>query len=98
MESQQKNLFFTGKQEASEYSHESHKNIRWKALDEIYKIYMLLHRSNFNISAFFQISSNFSSIFAKLNVVIEVVLEVSSNFAQFLINKSRSFAKYSSKY
>ena len=26
-------------------------NIRWKALDEIYKIYMLLHRSELNISA-----------------------------------------------
>ena len=26
-------------------------NIRWKALDEIYKIYMLLHRSGLNISA-----------------------------------------------
>ena len=25
-------------------------NIRWKALDEIYNIYMLLHRSDFNIS------------------------------------------------
>ena len=25
-------------------------NIRWKALDEIYKIYMLLHRSGLNIS------------------------------------------------
>ena len=25
-------------------------NIRWKALDEIYKIYMLLHRSDLNIS------------------------------------------------
>ena len=23
-------------------------NIRWKALDEIYKIYMLLHRSDLN--------------------------------------------------
>ena len=28
-------------------------NIRWKALDEIYKIYMLLHRSDLNISATF---------------------------------------------
>ena len=28
-------------------------NIRWKALDEIYKIYMLLHRSELNISAKF---------------------------------------------
>ena len=26
-------------------------NIRWKALDEIYKIYMLLHRSDLSISA-----------------------------------------------
>ena len=25
-------------------------NIRWKALDEIYKIYMLLHRSDLSIS------------------------------------------------
>ena len=25
-------------------------NIRWKALDEIYKIYMLLHRSDLTIS------------------------------------------------
>ena len=25
-------------------------DIRWKALDEIYKIYMLLHRSDLNIS------------------------------------------------
>ena len=24
-------------------------NIRWKALDEIYKIYMLFHRSDLNI-------------------------------------------------
>ena len=29
-------------------------NIRWKALDEIYKIYMLLHRSDFNISEIFR--------------------------------------------
>ena len=26
-------------------------NIRWKALGEIYKIYMLLHRSDLNISS-----------------------------------------------
>ena len=40
-------------------------NIRWKALDEIYKIYMLLHRSDLNISAklcqtFFAFSARFS--------------------------------------
>ena len=28
-------------------------NIRWKAIDEIYKICMLLHRSDLNISANF---------------------------------------------
>ena len=27
-----------------------HENIRWKALAEIYKIYMFLHRSDLNIS------------------------------------------------
>ena len=29
-------------------------NIRWKALDEIYRIYMLLHRSDLNISEHFR--------------------------------------------
>ena len=29
-------------------------DIRWKALDEIYKIYMLLHRSDLNISESFR--------------------------------------------
>ena len=29
-------------------------NVRWKALDEIYKIYMLLHRSDLNISENFR--------------------------------------------
>ena len=37
-------------------------NIRWKALDEIYKIYMLLHRSDLNISENFrQTFSHFSA-------------------------------------
>ena len=26
-------------------------NIRWKALDEIYKVYLLLHRSDLNVSS-----------------------------------------------
>ena len=35
-------------------------NIRWKALEEIYKIYMLLHRSDLSISENFrQTSSHF---------------------------------------
>ena len=37
-------------------------NIRWKALDEIYKIYMLLHRSDLNISENFR---HFFRIFGK---------------------------------
>ena len=41
-------------------------NIRWKALDEIYKIYMLLHRSDLSISEIFrQIVSHFLAKFAK---------------------------------
>ena len=32
-------------------------NIRWKALDEIYKIYMLLYRSDLNIVKLFLIFS-----------------------------------------
>ena len=41
-------------------------NTRWKALGEIYKIYMLLHRSDLNISEFFrQIVSHFLAKFAK---------------------------------
>ena len=42
-------------------------NIRWKALDEIYKIYMLLHRSDLNISENFrQTFSHFSANFCKI--------------------------------
>ena len=41
-------------------------NIRWKALDEIYKIYMLLYRSDLNISENFrQKFSHFLANFAK---------------------------------
>ena len=39
-------------------------NIRWKALDEIYKIYMLLHRSDLNISENFR--QNFARFMAKI--------------------------------
>ena len=48
-------------------------NIRWKALDEIYKIYMLLHRSDLNISENFrQPYSKFSAIFCKKIVIFEL--------------------------
>ena len=43
-------------------------NIRWKALDEIYKIYMFLHRSDLNISAkfrqFFRIFCNVCKMYS----------------------------------
>ena len=39
-------------------------NIRWKALDEIYKIYMLLHRSDLYISENFR--QTFSQFSAKV--------------------------------
>ena len=42
-------------------------NIRWKALDEIYKIYMLLYRSDLNILEIFrQKFSHFLAKFAKI--------------------------------
>ena len=42
-------------------------NIRWKALDEIYKIYMLLHRSDLNISEICrQTFSLFSDLLGKI--------------------------------
>jgi len=42
-------------------------NIHWKIFDEIYNIYMFLHRSDLNISATFrQTFSHLSLIFAKL--------------------------------
>ena len=44
-------------------------NIRWKALDEIYKVYMLLHRSDLNISEHFrQTFSHFSAKICKTNL------------------------------
>ena len=41
--------------------------MRWKALDEIYKIYMLLHRSDLNISGKFRTTfSHFPVKIAKI--------------------------------
>jgi hypothetical protein len=65
-------------------------NIRWKALDEIYKMYMLLHRSDLNISAkMCQTFSHFSANFQKLNAIFQ---HFSSNFAQILMRIFRNFA------
>ena len=46
-------------------------NIRWKALDEIYKIYMLLHHSDLNISENFRkMFSHFLAIFCKISLFL----------------------------
>ena len=47
-------------------------NIRWQALDELYKMYMLLHRLDLTISENFrQTFPHFSAIFAKKIVIFE---------------------------
>ena len=68
-------------------------NIRWKALDEIYKIYMLLHRSDLNISENFrQTFSLFLANFAKILFFILFIdfcsdfNEICRNFADILEN------------
>ena len=48
-------------------------NIRWKALDEIYKIYMFLHRSDINTSAEFrQLSGRLQHAENSRNVSISI--------------------------
>ena len=65
-------------------------NMRWKALDEIYKIYMLLHRSDLNISEIFR--QTFSHFLAK-NLQNFVIFEFFSLiFAQILMKFCRNFA------
>ena len=66
-------------------------NIRCKALDEIYKIYMLLHRSDLNISENFrQIVSHFLKSFAKFITSIYEFFSVI--FAQILMKFYRNFS------
>ena len=64
------------------------KTIRWKALDEIYKIYMLLHRSDLNVSENFrQTFSHFFQFFGKelQFVIFELFfIDFSSNFDEML--------------
>ena len=57
-------------------------NIRWKALDEIYKIYMLLHRSDLNMSE--KIVKLFR-IFGNILQIIVIFEFFSVIFAQILM-------------
>ena len=65
-------------------------NIRWKALDEIYKIYMLLHRSD--LKHFRKFSSNFFAFWAKSLQKFIVFEFFSLIFAQILMKFYRNFA------
>ena len=60
-------------------------NIRWKALDEIYKIYMLLHHSDLNISETFrQTFSHFPAFFAKIRHFRILLIEFCSDVDEIL--------------
>ena len=66
-------------------------NIRWKALDEIYKIYMLLHRSDLNISEIFR--QIFSHLLVSRSLQNFIIFEFFSLiFAQILMKFCRNFA------
>ena len=70
-------------------------NIRWKALDEIYKIYMFLRRSDLNISAkLCQTYSHFWQIFAKITHIRKRFIEFCSAFDEILWKKMSEFRKY----
>ena len=69
-------------------------NIRWKALDEIYKSYMFLHRSDINISKknrhFFASSGKFCNIYPFSQNVIEFCEE----FGEILSEVRKYFQKF----
>ena len=65
-------------------------NTRWKALDEIYKIYMLLHRSDLNISENFR--QTFFAFFGKILQKFVIFEFFSVIFAQILMKFYRNFA------
>ena len=68
-----------------------HVNIRWKALDEIYKIYMLLHRSD-TPQYFRKFSSNCFAFFSKILQKIVFFEFFSVISAQILMKFCRNFA------
>ena len=65
-------------------------NIRWKALEEIYKIYMPLHRSDLNISENFR--QTFSRFFWQIFANIIKHSFFSLIFGQILMKFYRNFA------
>ena len=70
-------------------------NIRWKAFDEIYKICMLLHRSDLNISEIYrQTFSLFSDLVGKI-LSFAKIRHFSKVFAQMLMKFCQNFADVS---
>ena len=76
-------------------------NSRWKALDEIYKIYKLLHRSAFKNSAKFrQACSHFCSFIFKSSLIFRNFCSTFTNFDEHLpefqqIWRTRSTSRFS---
>ena len=73
-------------------------NIRWKALGEIYRIYMLLHRSDLNISEHFRQTfshlKHFDKFFANLKFVIfDFFVDFCSDCDEILSEFRRYFRK-----
>ena len=63
-------------------------NTRWKAIDEIYKIYKLLHRSAFKNSAKFrQTFSHFYSFIFEISLIFR-------NFCPYLTNFEEKFPEF----
>ena len=65
-------------------------NNRLKALAEIYKIYMLLHRSDLNISENFR--QTYFAFFGKFLQNLLIFENISLNFGQSLMKFCRNFA------
>ena len=70
-------------------------NIRWKALDKIYKIYMLLHRSDLKNSEFFRQKFSYFSVFFQQNLenllIFEKIIEFCSEFAEIILSEFRKY-------
>ena len=69
-------------------------NIRWKALDEIYKTYMLLHRSDLSISEILrQTFSHFSAKICNFTHFRKKISEICSEFDEILSEFRKYFRK-----
>ena len=70
-------------------------NTRWKALAEIYKIYMFLHRSDLNISA--NVHRFFWGAFSKLEMLKSSIFQITSLFSMIFMKFARIFSDFLEK-